>query len=219
MVDVILSQPTCDPAMLRTLVAAGWRNVMLDLEHNPFSESDIVTAANALAAAGGTAYLKMSDLDPERCARYLKFGLRNFILPKVPNAASLQAVRTAMAEVFWVDPAAIRLIPLIESRAAMRELPNICAIDNVAALIVGPGDLARDMGLPFRSIAELEALLPKLTSTLLEALDAIRACGKRAGCGFVSSWFDTFPMDRIDIATVQFVDVAAASRLIKAKAA
>jgi 2-dehydro-3-deoxyglucarate aldolase/4-hydroxy-2-oxoheptanedioate aldolase len=215
MPELILSQPTCDPAMLRTFVAAGWRNIMLDLEHNPFSESDIVSASVALLGAGGSPYLKMADLDPDQCARYLKFGVRNFVLPKVQNAASLEAVRARMADVFWDDPVSIRLIPLIESQAAVREIPSICAVDNVAALIVGPGDMARDMGLPFRTIAELEALGPKLTPTLLSALDAIRACGKPSGCGFVSSWFDFFPMDRVDIATLQFVDVAAAGKLVK----
>lgn len=213
MPELILAQPSCDIAMMRAYAAAGWRNVMLDLEHSPFAEGDVVCASIGLASAGASLYLKMADRNAQACTRYLQFGVRNFVLPNVENAASVQAVRTKMSELFWVEPASIRLFPMIESRQGLHEIPAICAVEGVAGVLIGPGDLAHDLGFTFRTLTELESIGPELAPTLLEALDAIRACGKRNGCGFVRSWCKFFPMDRVDLVTLQLSDVAAVSNL------
>lgn len=210
MTELILAQPSCDMAMMRAYASAGWRNVMLDLEHCPFSEADVMSASHALAGAGASLYLKMADQDARTCARYLQFGVRNFVLPNVADAESVKAVWARVKDLYWVDPTSIRLFPLVESQAGLRELQAICGVEGVAAVLLGPGDLAHDLGFSFRTLAELEALGRELAPTLSDALDTIRACGKRNGCGFVRSWLDFFPMDRVDLATLQLMDIAAA---------
>jgi 2-keto-3-deoxy-L-rhamnonate aldolase RhmA len=207
MPELILAQPSCDMAMMRAYASAGWRNVMLDLEHSPFAEADVVSASIALASAGASLYLKMADLDARVCTRYLQFGVRNFMLPNVEDAASVRAVRTRMTELFWVDPVSIRLFPMIESQVGLREIPAICCVEGVSGVMLGPGDLAHDLGFSFRTLTELEGLGRELAPTLLQALDAIRECGKPNGCGFVRSWLDFFPVDRVDLVTLQLTDV------------
>jgi 2-keto-3-deoxy-L-rhamnonate aldolase RhmA len=118
-----------------------------------------------------------------------------------------------ITDLFGVDPASIRLFPLVESQAGLRQLQTICAAEGVAGVMLGPGDLAHDLGFSFRTLAELEKLGRELAPTLLEGLDTIRACGKLNGCGFVRSWFDFFPLDRVDFATVQLTDVASVTRV------
>jgi 2-keto-3-deoxy-L-rhamnonate aldolase RhmA len=213
MPELILAQPSCDMAMMRAYAAAGWRNVMLDLEHSPFAEADVVSASIGLASAGASLYLKMADRNAQVCTRYLQFGVRNFVLPNVQNAASVQAVRAKMTELFWVEPASIRLFPMIESRRGLHEIPAICAVEGVAGVLIGPGDLAHDLGFTFRTLTELENIGPELAPTLLQALDAIRACGKLNGSGFVRSWCKFFPMDRVDLVTLQLSDVASVNNL------
>jgi 2-keto-3-deoxy-L-rhamnonate aldolase RhmA len=207
MPELILAQPSCDMAMMRAYPSAGWRNVMLDLEHSPFAEADVVAASIALASAGGSLYLKMADRNAQVCTRYLQFGVRNFLLPNVEDAASVRAVYEGMKQLFWVDPASIRLFPMIESQAGLREIPAICAVEGVSAVMLGPGDLAHDLGFSFRTLAELEGLGGELAPTLLKALDAIRECGKPNGSGFVRSWLDFFPLDRVDLVTLQLADI------------
>jgi 2-keto-3-deoxy-L-rhamnonate aldolase RhmA len=207
MPELILAQPSCDMAMMRAYPAAGWRNVMLDLEHSPFTEADVVAASIALASAGGSLYLKMADRDAQVCSRYLQFGVRNFVLPNVEDAASVRAVYAGMQQLFWVDSASIRLFPMIESQAGVREIPAICRVEGVSGVMLGPGDLAHDLGFSFRTLTELEGIGRELMPTLLQALDAIRECGKPNGCGFVRSWLDFFPLDRVDLVTLQLVDI------------
>jgi 2-keto-3-deoxy-L-rhamnonate aldolase RhmA len=190
MPELILAQPSCDIAMMRAYAAAGWRNVMLDLEHSPFAEADVVSASIGLASAGASLYLKMADRNAHVCTRYLQFGVRNFLLPNVENAASVQAVWAKMSELFWVEPASIRLFPMIESRRGLREIPAVCGVEGVAGVIG-----------------------PELAPTLLEGLDAIRACGKLNGSGFVRSWCKFFPMDRVDLVTLQLSDVVSVNNL------
>jgi hypothetical protein len=90
----------------------------------------------------------------------------------------------------------------VESRAAIRKLPEICAEEGVSGVQVGLIDLALDFGFTFQSYKHFETLGRELMPHLLEALDAIRACGKRNGCTLMPRWFDFFPLDRIDQVTV-----------------
>ncbi len=194
----ILSQPSTDMGMMACYAAAGWHDVMIDLEHSPHAETDIVAAMAALRQAGGTLHLKMAGLDPEACLRYLHFGVRNFVLPHVESAASVRAVNDALARYPWVDDGAIRLFPLVESRSAIDSIPEICAEKGVGAVQIGLVDLAIDLGLPMRDFHDLAGLGRELMPTILDALDRIRESGKPNGCMLLPDWFDFFPLDRVD---------------------
>lgn len=206
-------QPSCELAMMRVYAQAGWRNVMLNLELDPFTEGQVVSASAAMAQVGIAPFIKLPNLDPEIYARYLHFGVRNFVLPQVSDAASVQAVSDRLKQVHWVDYSVVRLYPLIESRAGIDDIPAICAVDGVAGAMIGPFDLADDLGFNIRTLAEFDAAQPKLMPIMLEALDAIRACGKPNGCGLTAAWFDSFPMDRIDWLWLQLTDVASPPQL------
>lgn len=205
-------QPSCELSMMRLYAAAGWRNVMLNLELEPITEPQVVSALAAMSQTGITPFIKMPNLDPEISARYLHFGVRNFILPHVSDVAPVHAVRDRLKQVHWVDDGAIRLYPLIESAAGVKQIPKICAVDGVAGAMIGPFDLGNDLGFHIRTLVDFDASRAKLMPILSDALDAIRACGKPNGCGLTPAWFASFPMDRIDWLWLQLGDVASPPR-------
>ena len=198
MPSFILSQPSADMAMMAAYAASGWKDILIDLEHSPHGEADVVRAMTALGHAGARLHLKMANLEPESCGRYLSFGVRSFMLPHVEDAASFRAVREELSRQSWIDPASVSLRPLIESRAALHALPAICAEDGVTAIQIGLVDMAIDLGFPFQGFRHLASLGRALMPHLLEALDAVRACGKPNGCMLLPGWFEFFPLDRVD---------------------
>lgn len=187
---------------------------MIDLEHAPLTEADVMQAMVALEHAGGQLHLKMAGLNPETYARFLFFGVRSFFLPQIENAAGFCAVRDRLWRMSWIDPSSIRLCPMIESKTAIREVPVICAQEGVSAVQIGLVDLALDLGFPFRGFQHFSTLGRELLPHLLEALDQIRACGKSNGCMVLPEWFDFFPLARLDQVTVPFSELIRQDRFI-----
>lgn len=202
--------------MMAAYAQSGWKDVMLDLEHAPWAEADIVRASTALAHAGATAHLKMANRDPIACMRYLQFGIRHFLLPHVEAAAQVRAVSDQLASVFYVDPAAVHLYPMIESRVGISQIPAIAAERQVSAVVVGTIDLALDLGFKFANFAELTALGREIMPPLLDALDQVRAAGKPNGCMLLRPWLEFFPLDRADNVMIGVKEVLSPLPLIPA---
>ena len=213
MPQLILSLPSFDPALIRAVAAAGWKDVLLDLEHIPYTEPEVVAAWRAAKDAGMTAQLKMSDLHPDAYVRFLRFGVREFVLPHVEDASGVEAIFAEMGANPVPNRNAIKLYPLIESRAGIAAIPAICAAPGVAGVLLGAVDLALDLGFTIRSIADVEACGETLAPHLIAACDSIRASGKPNGCYLMRSWIDFFPLDRIDRVTLPLGALLAPSSL------
>jgi 2-keto-3-deoxy-L-rhamnonate aldolase RhmA len=209
----LLYQPSTDMAMMAAYAAAGWRDVVIDLEHGPHSEADVLRAATALSHAGAVMHLKLPNLDPERCARYAEFGIRHFMLPHVESASDVRTITTRLSQLPMLDPATIGLYPLIESRAAAEQILDISAEDMVAALQVGLVDFAIDCGFGFSGFAAFADMGEQLLPHLLPILDAIRSAGKPNGCMLLPAWMAFFPLERVDQVTVPVSDLLSLTRL------
>ncbi len=185
------------PIAAEILAGAGFDWIVIDGEHGP---NDITTLLPQLQAMrGGTAepVFRVPWNDMVIIKRALDVGARSLLIPFVQNA---EEARKAVAAARY-PPLGIRgvavvprandygrvqnyhrnahldtcILVQVETRAAMKEIEAIAAVEGVDGVFIGPSDLAADMG----HLANPKE--PTVQAALKEAARRIRAAGKSAG--------------------------------------
>ena len=179
------------------VAGAGFDFLVLDTEHAP-NELPMVQS-QLQAAVGGTAapVVRPAWNDPVLFKRLLDIGVQSFIVPMIQSA---EEARRAVAATRY-PPAGIRGVSVatranrygrvkdylhlanaeiclhlqLETRAALRSLEAIAAVEGVDGLFIGPSDLAADLG-------HLgDSGHPEVRAAIEDALIRIRKAGKVAG--------------------------------------
>ena len=187
-------------SLAATEIAAGigydW--VLLDMEHSPY---DLETVERHLLAArhGGDAefVVRIPSIDPVLVKRLLDVGVRSFMYPFVQTAAE---ARLAVAATRF-PPAGIRgfsgnsrssrfgqqagyhptaheeicIILQVETPQAVAAIPEYCRTEGVDGILVGPNDLAANMG----HLGGTQH--PEVLAKIAEARELMHAGGKAAG--------------------------------------
>ncbi len=185
------------PVAAEILAGAGFDWIVIDGEHAP---NDIATLLPQLQAMrGGTAepVYRVPWNDMVIIKRALDVGARSLLIPFVQNA---EEARKAVAAARY-PPLGIRgfagvprandygrlqnyhrnahldtcILVQVETRAAMKEIEAIAAVDGIDGIFIGPSDLSADMG----HLANPQE--PTVQAAIKEAARRIRAAGKSAG--------------------------------------
>jgi 2-keto-3-deoxy-L-rhamnonate aldolase RhmA len=154
--------PTVDSVEL--LAHAGFDFLVIDMEHSPL---DVLTVHHLLGAARGCGVptlVRVPDRTPSTISRVLDSGAAGVLVPHVDTAEDAHTVvsagrfpphgtrgygPTVRAGAWGADVLGYRasgekiaVIPQLESREAIDSAREIGSVDGVAALFVGPADLA-----------------------------------------------------------------------------
>jgi 4-hydroxy-2-oxoheptanedioate aldolase len=158
------------PLLCEMIGHAGYDFVVLDLEHLLVSPDQLQHAIRACELAGCAPWVRVPEVDRKLIGRVLDAGARGIVIPRLESAAeAAQAVAaarfppcgtrgitggrvTGFGKVPLADHIAatnrdIRIVPMIESAAGVRALPEILAVPGVSLVMEGALDLALDMGL------------------------------------------------------------------------
>lgn len=177
---------------------SGFDWLLIDGEHAP---NDLLTIRDQLMVLAGhdvAPVVRIPHNDPALIKQMLDIGVQSLLCPMVNSADEARAIVEAMR----YPPRGIRgvghmlgrasafngitdylgtaedqlcLIVQAESVAAMEALEEICAVDGVDGVFIGPADLCADMGL-LPDMAH-----PDLRAAVQDGLKRIRAAGKAAG--------------------------------------
>ncbi|SHH97727.1 aldolase/citrate lyase family protein [Marivita hallyeonensis] len=178
--------------------AAGFEWLLIDGEHAPNDLGTINEQLMALSGHTTTPIVRIPHNDPALIKQVLDMGAQTLLCPMVNSAEDAREIVQAMR----YPPRGIRgvghvlgrasnfngipdymatvedelcLIVQAESVAAMDALEEICAVDGVDAVFIGPADLCADMGhLP-------DINHPEVRAKVLDGLNRIRSAGKAAG--------------------------------------
>lgn len=177
---------------------AGFDWLLIDGEHSPNDLGSINEQLSALSGHPVSPIVRIPHNDPALIKQVLDMGAQTLLCPMVNSAEDARAIVRAMrypprgirgvghvlgrASQFngipdYIETAEDQLCLIVqaESVAAMEALDEICAVDGVDAVFVGPADLCADMGLlP-------EFAHPDLRRAVTDGLGRIRAAGKAAG--------------------------------------
>lgn len=159
---------SCSNLVAELLSYAGFDWVLLDTEHAPNDLAELVSQMQAFAASATSIIVRPAWNDTVLIKRLLDAGVHNFVVPFVQNAdeakAAVAAVRYPPKGVRGVSVgsrgSAFGLVPdywkrigdhigltvQIESDVAFANLPEICGVDGVDGVFIGPNDLAASIG-------------------------------------------------------------------------
>jgi 4-hydroxy-2-oxoheptanedioate aldolase len=176
---------------------AGFDWILLDTEHSPNELPGLVAQLHALQTGTATPIVRPAWNDPVLIKRVLDIGVQSLLLPFVQSAE--EADRAVAATRYPPDGirgvstgsraagygrigdyvtragAEICVLVQIETRAALKALPEIAAVPGVDGIFIGPNDLAASLG-------HLgDAQHGEVQDAIGQALDAIKSAGKAAG--------------------------------------
>lgn len=176
---------------------AGYDWIVLDGEHGPANELVMLGLLQAMEMGTASPILRVAANDPVLIKRALDVGAQTIVVPQVDGAAEARAAVAAMRYpprgVRGVGPMArasrygavdnylaraeeeLCLVVMCESRRALNALDEIAGTEGVDAVLIGPHDLAADLG-------HLGAPgAAPVVEAVGRAVDVIRARGKAAG--------------------------------------
>ncbi len=160
--------PSCESAHI--LASLGYDWVVADLEHAPFTRSDLPNFFRAIKLGGALAFARLADNTRENIKAALDSGAEGLIFPMIetrsmlddaialslyPSQGGKRGVGYCAANIYgyefdkYTNEEAndILLIAQIEHKNALENLDDILSHSRLDGLIVGPYDLSASMGL------------------------------------------------------------------------
>lgn len=157
------------PMVVEAVSAIGYDFVTLDMEHSPNDVPEVQAQMQACISGGGASQvIRLPWNDPVWAKRVLDAGGQTLMFPFVqtPEEAAQAVASTrypprgirgvagmtranrygTIPEYFGHADEEICVLVQIETRAAMARLEEICAVEGVDGIFIGPSDLSADMG-------------------------------------------------------------------------
>lgn len=177
---------------------AGFDWVLLDIEHGSGDLESLLGQLQAVSATPAAGIVRIAWNDAPRFKRVLDMGASGVMVPYVNNASEATLAAQAMRyppegtrgvaksnrgssfganfdEYFATANDNLLTIVQIETTDAVKNAPEIAAVDGVDVLFVGPLDLSVNMGIVGQSDH------PDFKEALSEVVSACKTAGKAAG--------------------------------------
>ena len=143
--------------------AAGYDYVGFDLQHGYLSDADVALMLRRLEHVPIATVVRLPNADPAPIGRVLDAGADGVVIAMVESASeaaeAVAATRYAPSGVrsfgplrasLGVDPAALQarasVFAMIETTRGLAAVDDICGVDGLTGIYVGPADLAISMG-------------------------------------------------------------------------
>jgi 4-hydroxy-2-oxoheptanedioate aldolase len=158
------------PLLCEMIALAGYDFVILDMEHLLRNDDDLMHSLRACESAGISAWLRIPEVDAKLIGRALDAGVEAIVLPRVESASEV----TRALDAAYFPPRGKRgisggrmtgfgriplpdyielanqqspIVPMIETAAGLRALPQMLALPGVGMVLEGALDLALDLRL------------------------------------------------------------------------
>lgn len=177
---------------------AGFDWAVIDAEHVPNDLGGVTAQLTALSGHPISPLVRVPQNDPALIKQVLDAGAQTLLCPMVESAEDARAIvramrypprgmrgvgymlgrasRFSLVEDYARDAETeLCLVVQVESRKGLAAVEEICAVDGVDAVFIGPADLAADMG----HVTELAH--PEVRAAVSDGLRRISAAGTPAG--------------------------------------
>jgi 2-keto-3-deoxy-L-rhamnonate aldolase RhmA len=162
------------------LVELGADSVFVDCEHGTWGFEDVRVVSHAVRGAGGAVIVRPQSHERPLMIRYLNAGVDGLMVPMVETADQAQAIVDAVRYACPSDHNKRLIVAMIETVAAIGNLPSMLKVEGIDVFFIGPGDLSQDMGHP-PAPPFGEPRPDAVIDMVSEAVAMIRAAGKVAG--------------------------------------
>jgi 4-hydroxy-2-oxoheptanedioate aldolase len=188
----------CSNAAVEIIAGSGFDWILIDTEHAPNELDMVLSQLQAVVGGTATPIVRVAWNDAVLIKRQLDIGVQTFLVPFVQNA---EEARRAVAATRFPQFGGVRgfasfsraskfgrvpeyhrraqeemcVLVQVETRAALKEVEAIAAVDGVDGLFIGPGDLSSDMGYVGNPSH------PEVLELIAETMGRIKSAGKAAG--------------------------------------
>ena len=188
---------SASPIVAEAIGWAGYDWGVLDMEHTPLDQMDLVHLLQAVAGTPLVPVVRVPWNDTVTIKRVLDAGAQTLLVPFVQDADEARAAVAATrypplglrgmagmsrASKFGTTPeylttanSQMAVIVQLETPQAVERLESIAAVDGVDALFIGPGDLSATMG----RVGQLTH--PDVLALTEQAVRRARSLGKPIG--------------------------------------
>jgi 2-keto-3-deoxy-L-rhamnonate aldolase RhmA len=166
------------PSTLVTEVTlrSGCDFIVLDCEHGSLDESAVLASLQVISGTHAFTLVRVRSRDFSAIARYLEYGAHGILMPHVRTAVEARAfVESARQAPERWNSARPLLLAMIEEGEAVSNIEAISATEGVSGLVIGPRDLAHDLG-----VVE-DFSIPRFQSAFVEIEGAARRKGLLLG--------------------------------------
>ena len=162
------------------LAGPGFDWLLIDGEHAPNNVQTVLTQLQAIAPYPSQPVVRPSWNDPVQIKQLLDVGTQTLLVPP----AGIRGVGSALARASrwnripdYLQKANDQMCVLvqIETREAMKNLPQILDVEGVDGVFIGPADLSADMGYAGNPQH------PEVQAAIEQAIVQIREAGKAPG--------------------------------------
>lgn len=180
-------------------VRIGFDTAWIEMEHGPVDFSQVESLCVAIEAGGGIPTVRVPDSQRHHVLRALEVGARIVVVPMVNGAAEARRIvdygkfpplgsrgfnlrsrglgygLDGREASFAAANSGTHLFTQIETRKAVENVREICGIDGLSGVLIGPGDLSSSMGRP----GDFES--PDMIRLVADTVRVARTAGKHAG--------------------------------------
>lgn len=164
---------TESPAVAEMIGMAGYDFVLVDGEHGPGDQQSHLACLRAIQSTPATALFRVVEAGVSHIKRALDLGFEGILVPAVADAKAAREMVAAChyppagnrgmsarivrasdygfsADRYLAGNAASELFicVMIETKSAVDDIEAIMAVDGIDSVLVGPHDLAGDLGVP-----------------------------------------------------------------------
>lgn len=187
---------TSDASFAEFAATRGWDFLVFDGEHGLATSTDVANLARACEVRGVTPIVRVPTTERSVVLRCLDAGVAGIHFPWISHADEA-ATAVSLAKygpvgtrglagnrsTDWsVSPEATAnaneqtlIVVQIETTAAVQDIEQICSVDGVDVLFVGPSDLSQSLGVPG------DFTHPRLVGAMEEVAAAVHSSGKILG--------------------------------------
>lgn len=185
------------PNVAEMLSHCGYDWLVIDGEHSPNDLPLMLSQLQAAAEGGTHCVVRVPIGEAWLIKQVLDIGAQTVLVPMVETADQARELVRAMRyppegmrgmgmlgrgarygmipDYATTANAEVCLLVQVESRAGLAALDEICSVEGVDGVFIGPADLSADMGYPGNSAA------PEVQDAIRDALGRIRTHGKAGG--------------------------------------
>ena len=187
------------PRLAEMAARMGFDTVWIEMEHGQVDFSQVELLCMAVEAGGGVPTVRVPDGQRHHVLRALEVGARIVVVPMINGVSEAKRIvnhgkfpplgsrgfnlrsrglgygLNGREASFAAANTQTHLFAQIETTSAVESVSEICAVEGLSGILIGPGDLSSSMGRPGDFAA------PELIHAVSTAIRSARSAGKHAG--------------------------------------